>query len=324
MMDVTGAGPAVPRRRADLHVHTCHSGINHNLAFLHSLDCYSRPVDVYRVAKARGMDYVAFTDHDSIGGALEFLDAHPDATDVIVGEEISCRFPDAPVEVHFGAYGMTEALHRDVQPLRRNVHDVAAFLLGHGVFFALNHLFHFYRGQMPLDAYLRLLESVPALETRNGAMLPAHNTLIARLRADAARARARPLAVVAGSDAHTLRRVGTTWTTAPGESAAAFMAHVAAGRGVAEGAHGGALAIAGDIYGVMRGYAKGLLGLGPAAPSGGRRVAGVAFTLGTLPFQFVPLVVAIVNKQQERVRLAALARTDKEVLQELSTLVADE
>ena len=76
---------------------------------------------------------------------------------------------------------MTEALHRDIQPLRRNAFDVAAALRQAGVFFALNHLLHFYRGQIPFDTYLRLLDVVPALEVRNGTMIPAHNLLVEAL-----------------------------------------------------------------------------------------------------------------------------------------------
>src|SRR5678815_583578 len=106
--------------RADLHVHTCHSRQTGDLTFLRSRDCYSKPEEVYRVAKSRGMDLVAITDHDTIDGALELLDHLPGAEDVIVGEEVSCRFPDGNVNVHFGVYGMTEALHRELQPLRRN------------------------------------------------------------------------------------------------------------------------------------------------------------------------------------------------------------
>ena len=65
--------------RADLHVHTLPlAAVSGDLAFLRSRDCYSQPEDVYRVAKARGMDLVAITDHDSIDGCLELLDAHPD------------------------------------------------------------------------------------------------------------------------------------------------------------------------------------------------------------------------------------------------------
>ena len=60
--------------RADLHVHTWHSGYNHDLPFLKSRDCFADPLAVYRAAKARGMDLVAITDHDSIDGGLELLE----------------------------------------------------------------------------------------------------------------------------------------------------------------------------------------------------------------------------------------------------------
>jgi hypothetical protein len=73
---------------------------------------------------------------------------------------VSCRFPDGDIEVHLGVYEMTEALHRQIQPLRANVFDVMALLREQGLLFSLNHLLHFYRGQAPLDHYLRLLDEV--------------------------------------------------------------------------------------------------------------------------------------------------------------------
>jgi len=222
----------MPLLRADLHVHTCHSKVTGTMRFLGSRDCYSPPADVYRVARARGMDLVAFTDHDSIDGALELLNDRPDFSDVvIIGEEVSCRFPDDDIEVHLAVYGMTESLHRDLQPLRRNVFDVAARLRDAGVVFALNHLLHFYRGQIPLDRYLRILDEVPALEARNGAMLAGQNTLIERLARElpAVASPTGRFGVVAGSDAHTLRRVGTTWTSAPGRTPDEFLAAIRRG-----------------------------------------------------------------------------------------------
>ena len=51
------------------------------MPFLRSRDCYSPPAECTRVAKARGMDLVAFTDHDSIDGALELLNDRPDCSD---------------------------------------------------------------------------------------------------------------------------------------------------------------------------------------------------------------------------------------------------
>src|SRR5207247_11258224 len=119
--------------------------------------------------------------------------------------EVACRLPDGNLDVHLAVYGMTEALHRDLQPLRGNVFDAIARLRQADVLFALNHLLHFYRGQIPLDRYLRLLDEVPALEVRNGTMLLAHNMLVEQIALGAG------FAMVAGSDAHTLRRVGRTW-----------------------------------------------------------------------------------------------------------------
>ena len=84
----------------------------------------------------------------------------------------------APIEVHIAAYGMTERAHREIQPLRDDVFEVIAYLREANIFYVLNHLFHFYKGQMPMARYLELLDEVPALETRNGAMLAAHNRLI--------------------------------------------------------------------------------------------------------------------------------------------------
>lgn len=285
--------------RADLHVHTCHSTQSGTLPFLGSRDCYSKPADVYRVARGRGMDLVCITDHDSIDGGLELLAQRPDADDVIVGEEISCRLPDGDVEVHVAAYEMTEALHRDVQHLRGNVFDVTARLRQAGVFFALNHLLHFYRHQLPLDRYLALMNEVPALEVRNGTMVPAHNELCQRLVAASQRSGA-PLGAIGGSDAHTLRRVGTTWTEAPGTTRAEFIDSLKRGLGQPRGAHGGTVTVAGDAYGVVARYVAALTGFGPQDVRSWRRAACLSFAAVSLPFQVTPLLVAAARKSAER------------------------
>ena len=266
------------------------------MRFLGSRDCYSKPADVYRVAKARGMDFVAFTDHDSIGGALELLNDRPDLDDVIVGEEVSCRLPDGDIEVHLAVYGMTEALHHDLQPLRGNVHDVIARLRETDVCFALNHLLHFYRGQIPLERYLRLFDEVPALEVRNGTMLAAHNLLLEQI----ANRAERRIAMVAGSDAHTLRRVGRTWTAAPGPTRDEFVRSVRDGLGRPGGAHGTTTTIAGDAYGVVSRYVASLVGFGPRDLGAVKRAACLAFAAVSLPFQFIPFTLAARSKAGER------------------------
>jgi hypothetical protein len=187
---------------------------------------------------------------------------------------------------------------------------VAARLRDAGVFFALNHLLHFYRGQIPFDAYLRLLDAVPALEVRNGTMLEAHNVLIESLAAQwrpsgggrpASGAR---LAIVAGSDAHTLRRVGRTWTSAPGRTRDEFFASLRAGLGRPGGLHGGVGAVAGDAYGVVGSYVAALAGFGPRDVRSWRRAGCLAFSAASLPMQFLPLAVAASRKAQERREVA--------------------
>ena len=294
--------------RADLHVHTWHSGSNHDLPFLRSRDCFADPLAVYQAAKRRGLDLVAITDHDSIDGGRELLSRLPDGRDVILGEEVSCWLPvpgatgtDTRVEVHFGTWGMTETAHREIQPLRGNAVEVAGYLRDAGIFFAFNHPFHFYRGQLPLATYLELADLAPAIEARNGAMLPAHNQLAAAL------ATSRGRVVVGGSDAHTLRRVGTTWTAAPGATRDEFLANVVAGRGRVGGVHGGTLQLAGDIYGVIAQYWLSLVGLRRHEISVPRRLLGGTFSLVTLPGEFVPLIIAARAKRSETKWVASSA-----------------
>jgi predicted metal-dependent phosphoesterase TrpH len=290
--------------RADLHVHSCYSTVSGNLRFLRSRDCYSSPLDVYRTAKRRGMDVVTITDHDAIDGWRELMDALPDADDILAGEEVSCRLPDGDITVHLGVYGITERLHAEIQPLRQNVFDVMALLRESGTFFALNHVLHFYRGQVPLERYLQLLSAVPAMETRNGAMLDAHNALAERLSREW-KGGATPMACVAGSDAHTLRRVGRTWTEAPGTTAPAFLASLAAGLGKPGGDHGGPMTVAADTYGVVARYSASVYGLGPRDHSGWHRAGCALFIAASIPAQFMPVVVAMVGKSRERRAVAA-------------------
>ncbi|MCA1584059.1 MAG: PHP domain-containing protein [Acidobacteria bacterium] len=299
--------------RADMHVHSLHSRQNRNLAFLRSRDCYSDPEAVYRVARARGMDLVTITDHDSIDGCKAFLDRHPDAADFIVGEEVSCRMPDADLDVHIGVYGHDEALHWELQSLRANIFDVCARSRQAGVVFTLNHLWHFYQPGVPVSDYLRLLLEVPAVEVRNGAMLAAHNDLVERI----AQSSTGSWAMVGGSDAHTLRRVGTTWTEAPGATREEFLESLRERRSVARGRHGGTAALAADVYGVVGRYVGSLVGRGPRDHSPIERIAFLAFSLCSVPAQFIPLLAAGLSKRGER-------RKIERVIEELAPWLHDQ
>ncbi len=290
--------------KADLHVHSYHSGYASHLRFLRARDCYSSVDAVYRVAKARGMDLVCLTDHDSIDGCREFLARHPDAPDFIAGEEVSCRVPDAPgLRIHLGVYGVTEPLHREMQRLRDNVFDVAAYLRQQQVFFAVNHLFLMFGDEIPLDRYLRqMLALAPGFEVRNGAAVDADNTFVAEV-TGAAGAGGRRLAAIGGSDAHTLQWVGTTYTEAPARTREEFLAAVCDGRATVGGRHATLWRTTSEIYGVVFNYWRALAGLERHDLGAASRAAGVAFSLASLPIQFVPALVALLLKTGERRRV---------------------
>ena len=303
--------------RADLHVHSCHSGLTGNLAFLRSLDCYAEPIAVYRQARARGMDLVTITDHDSIDGCVELLARMPGAPDVFIGEEVSCWWPGTTLEVHVAAYGLDERDHCEAQRLRGNVHDVLAYFRSRGVFAVVNHPFHFYRGQVPLQQYLDILPAADGVEVRNGAMLSAQNGLVGDI-VRTLRARGARLAMVGGSDAHTLRRVGRTWTAARGTTREEFLASLRAGGGEPGGIDGSPLSLSADVYGVVVDYWKSLAGLTRHRYSLPRRALGVGFSAVSLPFQFTPALVAASQKARESARCRtyarALGRTNARVL----------
>jgi predicted metal-dependent phosphoesterase TrpH len=294
--------------RADLHLHSWHSGRAGHMRFLHARDCYSTPDAVYAAAKMRGMDLVTITDHDSIDGCVEFLARHPDAEDFFISEEIECRFPDADLKVHIGAYDITERIHREIQPLRRNVREAAAYLRAEGVFYALNHPFFFYKGQLPLEDYLAVARDYfPAFEVRNGTMLPAHNALADAI-AHQATASGQPIATIGGSDSHSLPGIGTTYTEAPGSTRSEFLQSLHAGRARAGGRHGSTWREAAEIYRVVGAYWASLVGVGRQESTWTRRALGLAFSTVSMPFEFSPLVVAALHKRGEAQRVDAYAR----------------
>jgi hypothetical protein len=106
--------------------------------------------------------------------------------------------------------------------------------------------------------------------------------------------------MIGGSDAHTLRRIGTTWTEAPGATREQFMHSLTRGLGRPGGVHGGTAPVAGDAYGVVARYVSALAGFGPQDVRSWRRAGCLAFATVTLPFQLTPLVVAAARKSAER------------------------
>ncbi len=152
--------------RADLHVHSSASAVS-KLGVQRSLripECATDPLEVYELAKARGMDFVTITDHDTIDGALSI--AH--LPDTFISEELTAAFKGEPQAVHVLCYGITPEQHEWLQAHSDDVETCAAYLHEHEITAALAHPFYAVAAPLTARHRRRLAELFPIWETRNG------------------------------------------------------------------------------------------------------------------------------------------------------------
>lgn len=291
-----------------MHCHSLHSGRAKHLRFLRCRDCYSRPLDVYATAKRRGMDLVTITDHDSLEGCLELLDRLGAPPDFITGEEVSATFPEFNHTVHLGVYGLNEAQHREIQRLRSNARELVPYLRQQNLLFALNHFFHDFGDAARVHEFTDCMaELFEVFEVRNGTQERDHNTLIANL-VEAFRQHGRSVGVIGGSDSHTLRRLGRTYTACPAANRAEFLEAIRTGRSRVFGAHSDHLSLAADIYGVVLRYYPAVFSVGNGELPGAVRARNILFSLLAVPFLFVPYVTAARHSSIEHARVNQFAR----------------
>jgi predicted metal-dependent phosphoesterase TrpH len=294
--------------KADMHCHSHHSGRAKHLRFLRCRDCYSRPLDVYATAKRRGMDLVTITDHDSLDGCLELLDRLGERRDFITGEEVSATFPEFSHTVHIGVYGLNEAQHREIQRLRSNAHELIPYLRQQNLLFALNHFFHdFGDAERVLDFTNCMAELFDVFEVRNGSQERIHNTLIGHL-VKAFRQRGRQVGIIGGSDSHTLRRLGRTYTVCPTTQREEFLQAIRTGRSQVYGAHSNHLSLAADIYGVVLRYYPAVFSFNNGELPAGVRLRNIFLSILAAPFLFMPYVSALRHSFIEHSRIKEFAQ----------------
>jgi predicted metal-dependent phosphoesterase TrpH len=207
-------------KQMDMHVHSCFSveaipGIE-GVTF----SPRETPEELYERAKQRGMDFVTITDHDTVGGCLDFLARHPEAHDFVVGEEVSTQLPVSRLTVHINVYGHTPEQHEELQRRRADAFEVAAYCRAQGLFFAWNH--PFYRENLSTIEhieFMRLLGEVPVIEARNGGRVQVLNVLAEEL----AVREGKP--TQGGSDTHT-GNIGSVYTAVPCADLGGFFAGI--------------------------------------------------------------------------------------------------
>ena len=80
---------------------------------------------------------------------------------------------------------------------------------------------------------------------------------------------------------------------------AGFLTSLRERRSRPAGVHGGTASVAGDAYGVVARYCASLLGAGPRDHRALRRAGCLAFSLVSLPAQFLPLAIVASGKRRE-------------------------
>lgn len=215
--------------KCDLHVHTLHSGMC-TVPVLDRIcrESYNDPHEVYATLKRRGMDLVTVTDHDSID-AVEPLRRHGD---FFLSEEVSCT-TSSGMHLHMGVYGIAERDHVELQRRADDMASLLAYLEERNLLFSVNHVFSSLTGARLEADFDEFTARFPAIETRNGQMLPIANRAAAALAAQTAKI------AVAGSDAHTMASLGRTYTEIPGaRDAGEFLAGLKQGRSIVGGESG--------------------------------------------------------------------------------------
>lgn len=218
-------------KRVDLHVHTLASSVAGEAA-LNAIDCpecFSAPEQVAEQSRRRGMDFVCITDHDTLDGALS-LSAR---TDLIIGEELTVRFPEDQCCFHLLLYGIDTTHHRVLQNLRNDVYKVADYVAQYRIAHSVAHPLYRQNDRLTHWHLERLLLLFKGFEVLNGAHSPLHRDKIESVLNNLTRQRIAELADAhkiipkwpepwfkartAGSDDHGLLNIGRTWTEFPGE-----------------------------------------------------------------------------------------------------------
>lgn len=180
------AEPAsTPRLRVDLH---CHSRA--------SFDCLSRPEQILRAARERGIDRLAITDHNAIDGALRLHELDPER--IVIGEEVKTR---EKVDV----IGL---LLRELIPAGTPARETCERIHEQGGVVYMPHPFDSRRagGGKLLEV---LIDMIDVVEAHNARTAPRLNRRAEQW------ARQRGKLIGAGSDAHTPGEIGRGYLEIP-------------------------------------------------------------------------------------------------------------
>lgn len=217
--------------RIDFHVHSKFSK-RPSQWFLQKLGCpesFTEPLQIYKIAKSKGMSLVTISDHNTIAGALEI--AH--LSDAFVSEEVTTYFPEDGCKLHVLTVDITEAQHDDIQKARKNLFELIDYLNSEQIFYAVAHCLYDINDRLTVDHFeqaLLLFKNFEINGTRDGRLNDCLKRILNGLAADdidrLVEKHGIPPAfpepwiknIIGGSDDHSALHIAETHTRVPGAS----------------------------------------------------------------------------------------------------------
>jgi glycosyltransferase involved in cell wall biosynthesis len=259
---------------------------------------YSEPETLYRQLDKAGMTFKTITDHNRIDGCKAI--AH--YPDVFLSEEVTTYFADG-CKIHLLVWMLNEAQHEEIQSLRPNICELAAYLreqkLPHGVAHPLVNI----NQLLTVENFEKLVLLFRCFEARNGNREPlaqeVGNRCLATLTPEKitelanrhnmapTHADAHRKILFASSDDHSGLHPAETYTEVPrGETARDFFHALEAGEATLHGPAGDPLTFSSSLYTTVFSFARDKIKRG--APVGASLLGKMAerFLAGQNPTAF--------------------------------------
>jgi glycosyltransferase involved in cell wall biosynthesis len=258
--------------RVDMHVHSRYSGRPSDwfLKKFGTNESYTEPEEVYRSAKAQGMDFVTITDHNTIAAAKKLKAAHPE--DVFIGCEFTTYFPEDGCKVHCLVYDITDDQYRDLNQLRNNIYDFREYIRTHDIAHSLAHATYSINNKLTLEHLEKFILMFNVFEGINGSRNKIGNdawtTVLTGLTPEIMaelqiKHGIEPMGdtpwikgLTGGSDDHGNMYIARTWTELEATSPADFVSCLKQRKSVAAGRHNDYRSFAFMLYKVLYDFSK--------------------------------------------------------------------
>lgn len=258
--------------KVDLHVHSSYSERPSEwfLQRLGTKESYIDPDDVYKNAKASGMDFVTITDHNTIEGAIRLKQKHFD--DVIIGLEATSYFPEDGTKIHILIWGLTEVQFRIIDKVRIDIYKLREYLVREDLAHAVAHVTFAINRSLSFEQVERLFVLFDHFETHNGSRERINKDVLEKVFTNLTIGKITDLAQkysiepvntdswnkgrVGGSDDHSGLFTGKTYTCADASTVDEFLSRIKQKRTRAYGRHNDYQGLAFSIYKVAYDFSQ--------------------------------------------------------------------